>query len=198
MKEPTTPGRIRLDNTRNIRLKLDPSNPSYHPVAAPGKNTTIVGLVPGYTTSSMILCTDCHNNNEWTPTGPSPRGPHGSLFEPILEREFETGDPAAESISSYALCYKCHNRSTLVGGSGRFPHDKHVVDKNASCAVCHDVHGLRQKIRLINFTLRTKVGNIVVSPNRNGRLEFVPDLARPGRGSCFLLCHGQDHDNRSY
>ena len=198
MKEPTTPGRIRVDNTRNIRLKIDPSNPSYHPVAAPGKNTTIVGLAPGYTSSSMILCTDCHNNNEWTPAGPSPRGPHGSLYEPILEREFQTGDPASESSSSYALCYKCHNRSSLLGGSGRFPHDKHVVDKNASCAVCHDVHGSRQNIRLINFTLRTKVGNTVVSPNSSGRLEFAPDLARPGRGSCYLRCHGEEHNPHSY
>jgi predicted CXXCH cytochrome family protein len=197
-KEPTTPGRIRVDNTRNIRLKIDPNNPSYHPVAAPGKNTAIVGLAPGHTASSIILCTDCHNNNEWTPAGPSPRGPHGSLFEPILEREFQTGDPASESNSSYALCYKCHNRSTLLGGSGRFPHDKHVVDKNASCAVCHDVHGSRQNIRLINFTLRTKVGNTVVSPNSSGRLEFVPDLARPGRGSCYLRCHGEEHNPHSY
>lgn len=198
VNEPTTPGILRHDAVRNVRLKINPANPSYHPVAAPGKNTTIVGLEPDYTASSVIYCTNCHNNDEWTPTGTRPRGPHGSRYEPILEREFQAGDPVAESLASYALCYKCHNRSTLIDGSGRFPHKKHVVEKNASCAVCHDIHGSRQNIRLINFMLRTKAGSTVVTPASSGRLEFVPDLARPGRGSCFLKCHGEEHNPRSY
>jgi predicted CXXCH cytochrome family protein len=198
VKEPTTPGIVRQDNTRNIRLKVNPSNPSYHPVAASGKNTTIIGLEPGYTPSSLIYCTDCHNNDEWTPTGTRPRGPHGSRYEPILEREFQAGDPATESFSRYALCYKCHNRTTLLEGSGRFPHKKHVVEESTSCAVCHDVHGSRRSIRLINFMLRAKAGNSVVSASRSGRLEFLPDPARPGRGSCFLKCHGAEHDPKSY
>ena len=198
LNEPSTPGVLRQDNTRNIRLKMDANNPSYHPVTVPGRNATIIGLEPGYTASSMILCTDCHNNSDWTPNGLSPRGPHGSFYEPILEREFQAGDPASESISSYALCYKCHNRTSLLEGSGRFPHKKHVVGENASCAVCHDVHGSRQNIRLINFMRRAKAGNAVVNPNRLGRLEFVPDLSRPGRGSCYLNCHGQEHDPKSY
>jgi len=198
VNEPTTPGILRRDAVRNVRLKINPANPSYHPVAAQGKNTTIVGLEPGYTSSSFIYCTDCHNNDEWTPQGTRPRGPHGSRYEPILEREFQAGDPVAESPASYSLCYKCHNRSALIDGSGRFPHKKHVVEKNASCAVCHDIHGSRQNIRLINFMLRTKTGSTVVTANSSGRLEFVPDLARPGRGSCYLKCHAEEHNPRSY
>ena len=198
IRDQTTPGIVRQDNIRNIRLKIDPSNPSYHPVAAQGKNTTIVGLEPGYSASSLIYCTDCHNNDEWTAAGTRPRGPHGSRWEPILEREFQAGDPSPESFSSYALCYKCHNRTTLLEGPGRFPHNRHVVEKSASCAVCHDVHGSRQKIRLINFMLRAKAGNTVVSPSKSGRLEFIPDPLRPGRGSCFLTCHGKEHDPLAY
>ncbi len=198
VNEPTTPGILRLDNVRNIRLKINPANPSFHPVAAQGKNTTIVGLEPGYTASSQIYCIDCHNNDEWTPTGTRPRGPHGSLYEPILERAFQAGDPSTESFATYALCYKCHNRTTLLFGSGRFPHKLHVVEQNASCAVCHDVHGSRQNIRLINFMLRAKAGNTVVAPSSSGRLEFIPNLAQPGRGSCFLRCHGEDHNPHSY
>jgi len=198
VNEPTTPGILRLDNVRNVRLKINPANPSYHPVAAQGKNTTIMGLEPGYTASSQIYCIDCHNNDEWTPTGTRPRGPHGSLYEPILERAFQAGDPSTESFATYALCYKCHNRTTLLFGSGRFPHKRHVVEQNASCAVCHDVHGSRQNIRLINFMLRAKAGNTVVAPSSSGLLQFIPDPAQPGRGSCFLRCHGQDHNPKSY
>jgi len=64
--------------------------------------------------------------------------------------------------------------------------------------VCHDIHGSRQNIRLINFMLRTKTGSTVVTANSSGRLEFVPDLARPGRGSCYLKCHAEEHNPRSY
>lgn len=197
VKEPTTQGVIRQDNVRNIRLKINPANPSYHPVAAQGKNITIVGLEPPYTPSSMIHCTDCHNNDEWSATGIRPRGPHGSRYEPILEREFQAGDPSSESFASYALCYKCHNRTTLLEGTGRFPHRTHAVAQRASCAVCHDAHGSRQNIRLINFMVRAKAGNAVVTAAKSGRLAFVPGPG-PGRGSCFLNCHGVEHDPKSY
>lgn len=198
VNEPTTPGIIRQDNVRNIRLRINPANPSYHPVAAQGKNTTIIGLEPGYTISSQIYCIDCHNNDEWTPTGTRPRGPHGSRYDPVLERQFQQGDPSAESFANYELCYKCHNRTTLLEGPGRFPHKRHVVEQSASCAVCHDVHGSRLNIRLINFMLRAKAGNTVVTPSSSGRLQFIPDLSQPGRGSCFLKCHGEDHNPKSY
>ncbi len=195
VRDQTLPGAVRQDNTRNIRLKINPSNPSYHPVAAAGRNSTIQGLEPGYTPSSVTYCTDCHNNDEWTDAGIRPRGPHGSRFEPILEREFQQGDPTTESFQNYALCYKCHNRTTLLGPGG-FPHSKHVVDKQASCAACHDVHGSRQNAHLINFMLRDKTGKVVVSPNSKGLFQY--QSTEPGRGNCSLSCHGSDHDRKSY
>lgn len=194
----TTPSMVRFDNVRNVRLEISPSNPSYHPVAAVGKYPGIQDLDPssGYSSSSLIYCTDCHNNDQWVTGGLSPKGPHGSQYEPILEREFQQNDPSVESYQSYALCYKCHSRSVLLSGQIRFPHDKHLLNAQASCAACHDAHGSRQNIRLINFMLRDTTGKVVVSPNQKGVIQFVP--TDPGRGYCSLSCHGQEHDQRGY
>jgi predicted CXXCH cytochrome family protein len=197
-REPATPGITRVEATRIVSTKIDPSNQSFHPIAAPGRNATIRGLLPGYTASSMIYCTDCHNNNEWTTvTGTAPRGPHASSFPPILERNYQTADRTFESPANYDLCYKCHDRNTLFSGAaGSFPHRRHVIDEQAPCAACHDSHGSRQNAHLINFMTRDINGASVVSPNRLGRLEYVTTL--PGKGSCYLTCHGAEHAPLSY
>ena len=121
LMEPTTPGILRQETTRNIRLKIGPSSRSHHPIALPGSNLTIVGLEAGYTASSMISCIDCHNNDQWTATGRIPNGPHGSRWEPILAQEYESEDPSMESLSNYALCYKCHNRCDAAVQYRAFP-----------------------------------------------------------------------------
>ncbi|MFQ5853326.1 MAG: cytochrome c3 family protein, partial [Candidatus Binatia bacterium] len=198
LSDQTTPGILRQDNTRNIRLKINPSNPSYHPIATIGKNTTMGGFEPGYSTVSVIYCFDCHNNDEWTEAGTEPRGPHGSRYTPILEREYQANDPSMESFQTYALCYKCHNRDFLINDrANTFLHKKHVVEKQAPCSACHDAHGSRGNIRLINFMLRDRTGRTVVSPSRNqGRLEYIS--LGPGRGQCYLQCHGENHEPQSY
>ncbi len=193
-----TSGRsVRQDNTRNVRLEINPSNPSYHPIAATGKNTTMGGFETGYTTGSIIYCIDCHNNDEWTPNGTRPRGPHGSLFEPILEREYQVNDPTQETFQAYALCYKCHNRSYILDDRGGFKeHKKHIEGKDSSCAVCHDAHGSRRNSHLINFMLQDRTGKAVVTPSSSGRLEYIS--LGPGRGQCYLTCHGEDHNPLEY
>jgi len=198
LQEPSTAGIQRNSGTRNIRLKIDPSNPSFHPIAEPGKNPGIVGLDPQYTSTSQIDCISCHDNDEWTPAGNQPRGPHGSRYEPILAQQYQTEDPSIESFADYALCYKCHDRTTLLQTSGGFPHNSHVVNDQASCAACHDAHGSRNNKFLIDFMLRTKFGASVVTPSASGKLEFVPDPAQPGHGSCSLNCHGHEHNPSTY
>ena len=196
-REPDTIGIVRADSSRIVSAKIDPGNQSYHPIAAAGRNTTIAGLLRGYGPSSMIGCTDCHNNNDWTATGLAPKGPHASRFAPILERNYFSGDPTQESVTSYDLCYKCHDRNTLLRTQpGTFPHSRHVVDQQASCASCHDAHGSRQNAHLINFMLRDGTGKPVVTPNSAGRLEYLS--MGPGKGSCYLSCHGAEHNPRSY
>lgn len=191
----TTSGMVRQDNIRNIRLKINPSNPSYHPVATTGRNDAMRGFEPGYSTASIISCTDCHNNDEWTPSGTRPRGAHGSRYQPILEREYQANDPTNESFQTYALCYKCHNRDYLISDRARtFPHRKHVVEKQAPCAACHDAHGSRQNVGMINFMLRDRTGKTVVSPSPSTKLLQFTSTGS-GRGNCTLLCHGKDHNN---
>lgn len=198
VRDETTAGVVRSDNVRNVRLKLSPGNPSYHPVALAGRNTAMGGFEAGWSTGSVLGCIDCHNNDEWTPTGSRPRGAHGSRFGPILERNYDTNDPSPESYQSYALCYKCHNRDHAINDrANTFPHKKHVVDGRAPCAACHDAHGSRSGVALINFMVRDRTGKTVVSPSAaQRRLEFVS--LGPGRGQCFLSCHGNNHEPKSY
>ena len=192
-----TPGIQRQDNVRNARLQFDPVNPSYHPVAATGKNLTIQNLVPGYTASSQIGCGSCHNNDEWTAGGTKPAGAHGSIYQPILEREYRTENTVVETPQNYALCYKCHERTALTTPSpGKFPHATHVVTDQASCAACHDAHGARQQPHLINFMLFDRTATAVVTPSTvQRRLEYIPGA---GGGQCYLMCHGHNHEPSTY
>ena len=198
IREPGTPGIARQSGTRNIRLKIDPVNRSYHPVATSGANATILGLEPGYTASSIITCSSCHNNDDWIPNGASPRGPHGSRYEPILGRQYQTNDPTVESYQNYALCYQCHNRGFLINDqAGTFHHRSHVSGRQAPCAVCHDAHGSRRNAHLIDFMLRDRTGKTVVNPSSvQRRLEYISLGA--GRGECYLLCHGVNHEPKRY
>ena len=197
-REPTSPGIVRAEPTRIVSTKIDPSNRSFHPIASTGRNTTITGLRAPYTAASMIACTDCHNNDDWSSaTGLAPRGPHASRFAPILSRNYLTADRTPESPVNYDLCYACHDRNALLAeGAGGFPHRKHVVDSQASCASCHDAHGSRQNAHLVNFMVRDANGAQVVSPTASGRLEYASTGV--GRGTCYLTCHGKSHSPISY
>ena len=164
----------------NTRLEFTPGNPSFHPVVAPGKNPNVPSLLLPLTTSSRTYCTDCHNSD----TGPGvggtgPDGPHGSPFEPILERRLALSDGELETSGTYALCYKCHSRTSLLADES-FPHRVHVVDNRASCVTCHDPHGVQNNTHLINFN------SIYVTPF-NGRIEF--NHTGTFRGNCTLACH---------
>jgi predicted CXXCH cytochrome family protein len=196
LAEPTTLGLARAGGTRNIRLKIDPSNASFHPLAAAGKNPAIVDLEPGYTAMSLVNCTSCHTTDDATPL--APQGPHGSINEWLLGWQYLTSDPVSESSATYALCYQCHNRSILIGDQAHtFHHNSHVVTGQASCATCHDAHGSRPNAHLIDFMLRDRTGKVVVSPSASlGRLEYTP--LGTGHGQCYLMCHGVNHEPLAY
>jgi len=187
-------------NRTNTRVEFDSGNSSsYHPVASQGRNSFVPSLMAPYNTSSRITCIDCHSNNN---TG-GPNGPHGSNFEPILERNYETQDPTSESPSAYDMCYKCHDRSSILTNESFPRHSFHIngggmmggmggmSNLQTPCNVCHDPHGSEQP-KLINFD------RSVVSQSNSGRLEHFSNSTGSGSGGCYLSCHGQNHDPCTY
>ncbi|RMF94262.1 MAG: hypothetical protein D6736_00340 [Nitrospinota bacterium] len=182
----------------NVRLEFSTSNPSFHPVVGPGVNPNVPSLIAPLTTTSVIKCTDCHNNNAGPGAGGAgPNGPHGSTFVPLLERQYVTTDNTRESSAVYALCYKCHSRNSILGDQSFKEHKKHIQGEKAPCNVCHDPHGISatqgnsiNNSKLINFD------TTVVSPSSSGQLRF--ESQGRFKGACYLRCHGKNHDPKRY
>lgn len=193
-------GRInRLAATDNLRLKFSPTNPSFHPVAGPVGNTETVSLAPGWTHGALLRCTDCHNNdNSRRFGGGGPDGPHGSNNDFLLLRNYSVADDTSESQDAYALCYRCHLRSSILNDESFSYHKKHIDDERTPCSACHDPHGVptivggtSDRTHLINFDR-----SIVFPHPQNGRLEFHDN--GHFAGSCTLICHGEVHNNETY
>jgi predicted CXXCH cytochrome family protein len=212
-------------NAFNTRLEFS-SLVSWHPVINPrglssGAGGEVISLRPAVIASngqpvagrnlgpgSLIYCTDCHNNDSGRNLGQSggPAGPHGSNLVHLLERDYEYNlppsapgavmTPVPYGARNYALCDKCHdvNNSILADQSFKY-HNKHIVSDGAACAVCHDPHGVVNgnvinNNHLINFDLS------IVGPSSSNVLRY--DSTSPRAGTCYLTCHGKDHNPLSY
>jgi predicted CXXCH cytochrome family protein len=210
----------------NTRLEFT-SAVAWHPVVNPrGLSTGINGSVPslrsapidingqpiaGRTLSatSLIYCTDCHNNSTGRNlgTGTGPVGAHGSNIIHLLERNYTYNTPPSTpggtmgevsySSSAYALCNKCHDISESILQNRSFKeHDKHVRGKGASCAVCHDSHGINGG-NAINNGYMINLDLSIVGPDPNtGLLKYESTGFRSGR--CYLSCHGEAHSPKTY
>lgn len=183
------------------RLQFDPANPSFHPIEAPGRNTSVPSLIAPWTTSSIMYCSDCHDNDQGpkaSPRGTGPSGPHGSSFKHLLAARYDMdASSTTESATVYALCYKCHNRTSILGNASFDEHNKHIVGERASCSLCHDPHGINStqgnstnNSNLINFDKR------FVTPSSSGILRWEKTGTRTGR--CYLTCHGDNHNPETY
>jgi len=193
----TTPTVPRLIDDVNTRLEFDTANPSYHPVEDPGQNRNVPSLIQPLTVNSVIYCTDCHNNNDAASGGNAPEGPHGSLYRPLLERNYATADQTPESALNYALCYKCHNRTSILNDDSFAEHDKHIRGENTPCAACHDPHGISvSRGNSINNSNLINFDRTIVFPNQFAEPEFTDTGLF--QGSCDLVCHTERHDNEAY
>jgi predicted CXXCH cytochrome family protein len=178
-------------DTTDTRRQFSASAASRHPVVAMGRQASIPSLMRNLGPIQQMTCSDCHS-------GDSARGPHGSRYPFILSEEYRTGDDVVESPQSYDLCYRCHDRSSILAGDSFTEHRRHIVDQRASCAVCHDAHGVPSDEgdpstheRLINFDL-----SIVGPEALSGQMEFIH--IGQDSGACSLNCHGENHERRNY
>lgn len=185
----------------NTRLQFQPSNPSFHPIAGPRRNSDVVSLIAPLRVGAIISCMDCHNSDSSRfAGGTGPNGPHGSMYEPLLVRNYETTDFTVESAQAYALCYECHSRESILGDESFPLHRRHIVDLRTPCSACHDAHGVYRaqgnsinNASLINFDLSivmpaSSVGGAGIEFRDTGRFA----------GSCTLTCHGFTHVNFPY
>ena len=187
----------------NKRVEFAITNPSFHPVEGEGRNLAVVSLIKPYREKrynqsdiSMIGCGDCHGNND--PSGP--KGPHSSTYQYILKDNYSTRDYESENIFAYALCYRCHNRSSILGDESFKYHSLHIKGKQSgtglgggtSCYTCHTSHGSTENKYLIRFNPE------VVSPSSSGVLRFAEKGSGTFRGECYLTCHGVDHNPKGY
>jgi len=182
----------------NMRLMFDPANPSYHPIEAPGRNLSVPSLIAPWTTSSVMYCTDCHDNDtgpKASPPGTGPAGPHGSSIKHLLVARYDAdASSTTESAATYALCYKCHNR-TIVLSSTSFSGHRHALGENASCSFCHDPHGINStQGNVTNNKFLINLDKRFLTPS-SGILR-IDDLG--GRSvRCYMVCHGENHNGRT-
>lgn len=187
----------------NKKADFSPNNPSYHPVEREGKNLQVVSLLKPYkekkvdaTDVSVIACTTCHGSDN----PDSPRGPHGSNHQYILIDSFSVKDGETESPYAYALCYRCHSRTSILADESFRYHSLHIKGKGGSslsssgtsCYTCHSSHGSTEYRYLIRFN------KDVVTTNSKGLLKFVEKGVSAFHGECYLSCHGVDHNPKSY
>lgn len=184
----------------NKRIEFSLNNPSYHPVEGEGKSSTVVSLIHPYkekkvavTDVSVIACSDCHGNDDSN----GPKGVHGSRNRFILKDNFDAADNISESPQTYALCYRCHSRASILANESFRYHSLHIQGKSVaqpgtSCFTCHNSHGS------VEFKYLLRFNRLVVSPNSKGLLKFVEKGTAKFSGECYLTCHGVEHNPKSY
>ncbi len=177
---------------KNMRNRFAVTNASYHSVIAQGKNPAVPSLITPWTTSSLMYCTDCHNSDSGARAGGfGPNGAHGSNYRPLLINNETYTDNTTESAAAYALCYRCHERSSILADQSFKEHRMHIVEERTPCTVCHDSHGVATNNHLINFDKMA-----VFPPNGGGAVRFVDQ--GPRSGACYLKCHGENHNPLTY
>jgi len=184
---------------RDLASAFNPNQASFHPVAAIGRNQNIPAntFVNGWSQSSMVYCTDCHQNANSATQG---NGPHGSPRLHILNGQANYStvvqSPSAR-VSSQEVCFLCHSYQAYVTGdietSNFRDHKKHMnEDWGVTCYTCHNSHGSEQ-LHLINFDASV----MTFLNGTNSQTAWYPASGN-GRAGCSLTCHGKVHDPIEY
>ena len=177
----------------DTRRQFNPANQSYHPLEAAGKNPASPSLIRPLTASSLVSCTDCHNNDQGPGNGGGgARGPHGSAYAPLLERMQLLTDGTPYNPDNFALCYKCHSPVVVDSNANNSwaYHRQHIETDRAACTTCHDSHGTTQP-HLVNL-------NTTYVLPFNGVLRYTSTGVN--HGTCTLTCHdgaGRNHPHNA-
>jgi predicted CXXCH cytochrome family protein len=181
----------------NKRIEFQTSNSAFHPIGAPGRNTSAnlnAQLMPnGLSVQATIRCTDCHNSEAYAATTGkissatgSPSGPHGSANPSLLRANYRsTLGVNSYNANNFALCFRCHSSSALFGSSTNFYddidgkdnlHDLHVRDRaDKTGAICKSCH----------YNIHSNAQTTTTQYNVDGATYLTPPTATPTRNVNF-------------
>jgi predicted CXXCH cytochrome family protein len=188
----------------NLRLVFASSAASAHPVVGRASGADSPSLKAPWNAGRLITCGDCHGSDDGPANGGGgARGPHGSLYPHLLEREYLTAAGAGESPGAYALCYKCHDRDVLLADGSvpdqrrsAFPlHGSHLR-AGATCATCHDAHGVSAQAAAQGGGAHLVSFDVSVVQPLSSVLRYESSGFRSG--SCTLTCHDHPHEGAAY
>jgi len=115
-------------------------------------------------------------------------GPHGSTNIALLERPHAlTGTPTAGDI-----CYKCHSQSVIRNESRTIDQSICATDARLSrrARISATQGNTTNNSRLINLST---TDNTPVGSGATAKL-YIDTVTR----KCYLVCHGESHNGRSY
>jgi predicted CXXCH cytochrome family protein len=200
----TNPDGSQVRDQRDMAQEFNPYNASFHPVTAVGRNQTMPAgsFVPGWSSTSLVYCSDCHTN--------AGQGPHGSPRLHLLDgsSDYQTADPDDPIYTGGEICFQCHDAADYIGTGretnfrrgNRNLHKQH--SDNGSCYLCHDSHGSEQ-LHLLNLDLSITTGlDSYLLPGYDGQptnsQTFWQINAAGTEKTCWLVCHGHNHGDSPY
>jgi predicted CXXCH cytochrome family protein len=123
------------EKKKDKAVEIDPTNASYHPVRAPGTNSTTEmenslagGTLWQFTTASTVRCVNCHANSGLLAGSPAWYGnlaPHASQNRGLLLANYRDRDlkPTGEGYDAveFDLCFLCHSPAPFATGDEESP-----------------------------------------------------------------------------
>jgi len=192
----------RVFNEEDVRKEFALTNPTYHPLLGASTQGSL-SLLPPWIIGTPALRGSPSNvfklKNPKDPCGICHiTKPHGSPNPALLNLKMAIVDGSPNSLTTYELCYSCHDMNIIIGATAFVEHNEHVVSEMVSCMTCHTPHGsstaagalITNSRRLVNFNTNEAkpVGALPVAWTGTGN----------NMGTCTLICHGETHNKCGY